>query len=286
MGIEPWLLFTILSYLSYAISTSIDKYMMNIKYDLESVAILKNFFDCLILFIFSVLVLTSSFDNIPFVPVLILGIISAVSWIYYYKILKTNAVGTIIPYYFSGETLVVFLSSLILFKETATLTNGIGVVMIILGIFLLSKKIERKTKNLQVIPSLLLLIVISAIGSLLIKIFLADIEPIKLATGVYGMTTILLVAYTVLTKKRLIENSLYKREALGKIFVSAVFGAIGTGLIYTALSIGTASKVYALSGSQSAFIVVIAAMALKEKVNKYQLLGVALAAIGVYLIST
>ena len=42
---ELWLLFGILSYFSYSISTSIDKYMMNKKYDIIKTSTFKMFFD-------------------------------------------------------------------------------------------------------------------------------------------------------------------------------------------------------------------------------------------------
>ncbi len=69
------------------------------------------------------------------------------------------------------------------------------------------------------------------------------------------------------------------------IITASFFGAMGTFLLYSALAIGDASKVFSIAGLQSAFIFIIASLFLKEKFRWHRLGGTMIIVAGVFLIS-
>ena len=74
-------------------------------------------------------------------------------------------------------------------------------------------------------------------------------------------------------------------KKIPKILVASFFGGIGTFLIYSALAVGNASKVYPLTGLSTIFIFIFASVFLKEKFMWHRLAGTVLVFLGIYLVS-
>ncbi|MBU1975668.1 MAG: EamA family transporter, partial [Nanoarchaeota archaeon] len=72
---------------------------------------------------------------------------------------------------------------------------------------------------------------------------------------------------------------------LGKISISALFGAVGTMLIFTAVSLAAASKIYPIGGSTAVFAFIIGTLFLKEKSTWPKAFGVLAVFIGIWLTS-
>ena len=279
-------MFGILSYFSYAISTSIDKYMMNKKYNVIKTSTFKMFFDGIILLIIGLIFFNLNFTYNLFLWSLVLGVIYALAGIIYYNSLKLKDVEEVVPSIQSLTILLIFIGSIIIFKELVNFFNYIGVILILVGVYLVLSKNQLKIPKLdKAIILIVLIIILTTIYSLLVKKLLFHIEPINLAIMMYFSTTIILVFYQLFFKRESLSSLFQFKPNISKIMIAAFFGAIGTFLIYYALSIGNASKVYPLAGLQSVFIFIIASVFLKEKFYWHRLIGTVVVFFGIFLIS-
>ena len=279
-------MFGILSYFSYAISTSIDKYMMNKKYNVIKTSTFKMFFDGIILLIIGLIFFNLNFTYNLFLWSLVLGVIYALAGIIYYNSLKLKDVEEVVPSIQSLTILLVFIGSITVFKELVNSFNYIGVILILVGVYLvLSKKYLKLPKFDKAILLIVLIIILTTIYSLLVKKLLFHIEPINLVIMMYFSTTIILVFYQLFFKRESLSSIFQFKPNISKIMIAAFFGAIGTFLLYYALSIGNASKVYPLAGLQSVFIFIIASIFLKEKFYWQRLVGTVIVFFGIFLVS-
>jgi drug/metabolite transporter (DMT)-like permease len=85
---ELWLVLGILAYFSYAISSAIDKHLMDIDYAPYNTSIYKMFFDGIILLLSSFLFFDPNLSVKAVYACLFLGGIYAVSSVVYYKMLQ------------------------------------------------------------------------------------------------------------------------------------------------------------------------------------------------------
>ena len=279
---EPWLILGILSYFSYAISTSIDKHLMNYGHKPLTTNMFKMFFDGVVLLIIGLIFFNLYLTPKLFFWSLLLGGIYAATGILYFRSLQLDDINKTMPYYKSSSLLLTFIGAIILFNEAVNLFNYIGIILILIGIYvvLLEKKFKLPRLN-KAITLVLILAILSTAYSLLAKKLLFDIEPINLAIMMYFSSAIIMALYLSVSKKQ--KKSFNIKSS--KIMVSAFFGAIGTFFLYTALSIGDASKIYAISGIQLVFIFIIALIFLKEKFYLYRLIGTITIILGTFLIS-
>ncbi len=279
---EKWLLLGILSYLSYAISTSIDKHLMNKEYDPANTNTLKMFFDGLILLIIGFLFFNLNFTFELFSWSLILGGLYAISGILYFTSLKLEDVGIIIPYLQSSGILLIFISSTIIFNEIVNIFNYIGIALILIGVYaVLSENGFKIPKLNKAVFLVLTIVILHTIYALLTKNLLFKIEPINLAIMMYFSSAMFLAGYLALFKR---QKKLHNING-SKIIVAAFFGAMGTFLLYSALAVGNASKVYPIAGIESVFVFILASIALKEKFYWHRVAGTIIVFLGIFLIS-
>lgn len=283
---ELWLVLGILAYVSFAISTSLDKYMMNVKCDIIQTSTFKMFFDGLILLIVGIAFFNLAISQDLILWALILGVLYAIGNIIYYKLLKIKDVEEAVPASQSLEILLIFIFSIILFSELVTISNYIGVALILIGVYAVLSKtglsIPEFNKGFVAILSV---VAVNITYWLLVKKILFDVKPIDLAIVMYFSTTIILVIYQLIAKKNIIKDVLKFKSHMPTVIVAAFFGAFGTLLIYSALAIGNASRVYPIAGVQSVFIFIIASMFLKEKFYWHRLAGVIAVVFGIFLVS-
>lgn len=281
-----WLILGILSYLSYSISTSIDKHMMIHNYGVFRTNTIKMFFDGVILLIIGLLFFQLSFTKHLLVVSIGLGLLYALGGIIYFLVLKYRDVGQAIPYTQATEILLIFLGALLFFNESAVGINYLGIVFILAGVYaVLSKTGLRFPKPDKSFVLLMMIVVINVIYWLLVKKTLNNAEPITLAIVVYFTTTIALLIYQALFRKQSFQQLKQLKTHLPRIITASFFGAMGTFLIFTAVSMGDASKVYPLAGINSVFIFIIATLFLKEKFTWHRLIGTLLVFAGIFLVS-
>jgi len=279
---QAWLLLGILSYLFYAISTSIDEYFMDNGHNPITTNTFKMFFDGIILLIIGFLFFNLDFSFELLFWSLILGGLYAILGIIYFTLLKIGDVEMIMPFFQSSTLLLVFVGSLMIFKETASFFNYIGIFLILIGVYaVLFKKHVRFFQINKIIFLTLLMVFFSTIYFLLAKKLLFDIKPINLAIMMYFSSAIFLTLYILLSKK---QRKLFDVKS-SKIIIASFFAAIATFLLYSALFVGLASKVYAIAGLQSVFIFIIASIFLRKKFYWRKFAGVIFVFLGIFLIS-
>ncbi|NOR85343.1 EamA family transporter [archaeon] len=283
---ELWLIIGILGFASSAISTSIDKYMMNHKYGAIKTNALKMFLDGVILLTIGLLFFNIEITSSLILWSLILGSLYAAAGILYFESLEITDVEEVMPFSNASTTLLIFIGSIIFLGETANLGNYIGIILTVIGIYLVlltnGLKYPKIDKGFYL---MIKMVIFTVIYSLLIKTTLTEIKPINIAITMYFSTTLFLVSYLVITKKESLSFHNEFKKHIPKIALSSFFGASATFLIFFALSIGKASKVYPLAGLQSVFILIIATIFLKEKITIKRILGTIIIFAGIYFIT-
>jgi len=290
-----WLLLGALSYLSFAISTSIDKLMMNKKYDALYTNTLKTFFDALILIVIGLIFFKLEFTPNMIILAIILGAIYAVVGRIYYLVLKLKDVSQTMPYLQSSQILLTFFGSLLLFNEPSNYLNYTGIVLIPIGVYaVLSEKGFKAPKIDKVFFYVLLIVALHIIYWLLAKKMLFDAQPISVGIAMYISCGFFLLIFLLFSRKknRASQANVKTSQALAApkhtvptIAIAAFFGAMGTFLLFSALKVGFASKVYSLAALQPIFIAIIALLFLSEKWHWNRVIGTVIVCAGIFLIS-
>ena len=280
---KSWLILGILAYLSYAISSSIDKTVMNRDADALSTNTLKCLLDGILLLVLG-LVSGVSFESSILIYSAVLGGLMAFSGVVYFKLLHEMDVDNAVPVRQSASTLLIFALSVLLLSETVSLANAVGGVLASAAIFMVMSDNPLKLPDLNLGVKLLGLSTFLGVSySLLVKVFVADISVIALSSTMYffaaGFQGLYHLKFRSFSE---LETSL--SQNFGRISIAAVFGASGTFLLYSALKIGEASQVYPLTGIQSVFILIFATLFLDEKATKWNILGIFMAFVGIYLV--
>ncbi|MBN2459172.1 DMT family transporter [Candidatus Woesearchaeota archaeon] len=284
--VMAWLFLGILSFLSYSISTSIDKHMMSKKYDVLRTNTLKMLFDGLILLVLGIIFFELNLKVEILIGAFFLGLLYAAAGVAYFTSLRLGEVSKVVPFLQSSEILLTFIAAIIIFQENASIINFLGVALIILGAYAVLSEEQLRLPRLGKLPFLIFLVTLFDVAYwLLAKKLLFDIKPIDLGVGTYLSSAVILFIYQLLFRRKTLEGVPPIMRTMPKIALAAFFGAMGTLLVFSALSIADASDVYPLAGLQSVFIFVIALIFLKEKFCWHRLLGTALVAMGIFCVS-
>lgn len=279
---EPWLILGILSYTSYAISNSIDKYLMNHRFNPLSTNTVKMFFDGIILLIIGSLFFNFNFSKDLILPAFVLGMFYAASGVLYFKVLKHKNVNEVVPFWQSLTLVLTFVGAVLFFSETPNIYNYEGIALVVAGVYVILSKKRLMLPSMNKAFSLILMIaLLDTSYSLLVKQFLGSLEPIMIAISMYFTTAIILFVYSLVRKE---QHNMFILENI-KIIPASVFGAVGTLFLFLALSASDASKVYPMAGLQSVFVFMFASLFLKEKFHIAKLVGTITVFAGIYLVS-
>lgn len=281
-----WFFLGIMAYLSFAISTSIDKLMMNKSYDPLDTSIYKLFFDGLILLIVGFLAFNQSITVNTILAGSLIGLLYGLSSVLYFKMLTYLDSQVAIPTSQSSSILLVAILAVPLFNESLSVINIIGIFIVIVGVYLVLDGRLRVPKKREGFRFLFAVVLIGVTHTLLTKQFLTGIKPITLSTILYLSSTGFLTFYKLLkTEQDSSVVKLFNRNEIITIFMAAIFGALGTILLFTSIMIGDVSKVYTLSGAQSAFIFIISVLFLDESASFKRGLGVIIVFLGISIVS-
>ncbi len=282
MLIEKWFLLGILSYFSYSLSNVADKYLLNLGYGVRKTFMFKSLFNGLILlilgFLFFKINITTKLIFQAFIPAVLF---SSAGLIFYYSLKKKDA-QIYVPFTQSAELLFIFTASIIFLKEAVNIYNILGVILIILGIYLILLKKKMSIEFDRILFYMLFASVLVAIYSVFVKFLLFEIEPINLSVSIYFSVFIILLLTSLFIKE---DKNKKVNFSFVKVGLTSFFGSIGTLLLFYALSIGNASKIYPLAGIQSVIVFFIAMIFLKEKFSWKRLFGSALVFAGIYFAS-
>lgn len=283
---ELWFIFSLIGYMIGAIAGIADKYMMNQQYHPVTTVLLRTLFN--VVFLSSAGLL---FFNLRITPLLLIlatipAFILAITFVVYLYVLQSRNISYIQPFSQSLDVLFIFLASIILLNEQTNLINYVGILVIVIGIYLvLTKhiiKVLHFDRNLLIIIALVPLDIAYA---LLIKIFLGTTEPISLAISIYLMAFLMLTFISLLMRRKLqlIKSSL--KSQLRIVLTASLCAAASITLLYTALAQANASKIYPMSGINSITVFFLATLFLKEKFYLHRFLGTLIIFLGIYLIS-
>jgi uncharacterized membrane protein len=282
---ELWIIFTLLGYTIGAVAGVLDKYMMNKHYHPVTTVLLRTLFNGLFLgttgLLFLHMKITFSLILLAAIPAFLL----AISFVVYLYVLQKKNASEIQPFSQSLDTLFIFLAALVLLHEPASLANYTGILVIVIGVYLvLAEHITRLPhldRNFLIIAAL---VPIDIAYALLIKTFLGTADPIALAVSIYLMAFLMLTVVSLLFRQQRQSAALFKPQ-LRIVIPASLCAATGAGLLYTALSQANASKVYPMAGISSIAVFLLATLFLKEKFHWHRFIGTLIVLLGIYLIS-
>ncbi|MBP1662295.1 MAG: EamA-like transporter family [Thermoplasmatales archaeon] len=283
---ELWLIYTLVGYTIGAISGALDKYMMNRQYHPVTTVLLRTMCNAIFLgttgYVFLNMQLSVSLLLLAAIPAFLL----AFSFVVYLFVLKKRDASEIQPFSQSLDTLFIFLASIVLLQESASFLNYVGIVIIVIGVYLVLTehitKIPRLDKSLLIIIALVPLDIAYA---LLVKTLLGEADPIALAVSIYIMAFLVLFVVSLLLRKRINNKPASFLPQLRIVLVASLCAATAAAFLYTALSQANASKVYPMAGLSSVTVFLLATLFLQEKFHKHKFIGTLIVVVGIYLIS-
>jgi uncharacterized membrane protein len=283
---ELWFIFSVIGYMIGAVAGILDKYMMNQRYHPVTTVLLRTLFNGLFLgttgLLFFNLYITASLLLFASIPALLL----AVSFVVYLRVLQRKNASEIQPFSQSLDVLFIFLASVVFLHESVNMVNYVGILILFFGIYLVLS--EHITERPHLDRSLLIIIALvpfDIIYALLIKTYLGTAEPIALAVSIYLMTFLMLAVVSLLLRRQIRTTSAMLKSQLRIVLVASLFAATSVGFLYTALSLGNASKVYPMAGVSSVTVFLLATVFLKEKFHYHRFIGTLIVVLGIYLIS-
>jgi uncharacterized membrane protein len=282
---ELWFIFSILGYTIGAVAGILDKYMMNQQYHPVTTVLLRTLFNAVFLgtagLLFLNLRITPSLLVLAVIPAFLL----AVSFVVYLRVLQRKNASEIQPFSQSLDTLFIFLASIVLLHEPATLPNYAGILVIVCGIYLVLAehitKVPRLDRNLLIIVAL---VPIDIAYALLVKTFLGSAEPIALAVSIYLMAFLMLTVVSLLLRRQRQPTASLKPH-LRIVLPASLCAAAAAAFLYTALSQANASKVYPMAGVSSVTVFLLATVFLQEKFYRHRFIGTLIVVLGIYLVS-
>jgi uncharacterized membrane protein len=285
---EPWFVFSVLGYMIGAVAGILDKYMMNQQYHPVTTVLLRTLFNAVFLgsagLLFLNLRISASLLLLAAIPAFLL----AVSFVVYLRVLQRKNASEIQPFSQSLDTLFIFLASIILLHEPATLPNYAGILVMVGGIYLvLAEHITtrpRLDRNLLIIAAL---VPIDIAYALLVKTFLGlgTAEPIALAVSIYLMAFLMLMVVSLFLRRQRQPTKASLKPQIRIVLVASLCAATAAAFLYTALFQANASKVYPMAGVSSVTVFLLATMFLKEKFHWHRFIGTLIVVLGIYLIS-
>jgi uncharacterized membrane protein len=283
---ELWLVFAILGYMIGAIAGILDKYMMNQQYHPVITVLLRTLFNAIFLgsagLLFLSMQITISLLLLATIPALLL----VVSFVVYLFVLQKKNASEIQPFSQSLDTLFIFLASIILLHESASLPNYVGILFIVIGVYLVLT--EHITKVPRLDRSLLIIVALVPIDiayALLVKTFLGTAKPIAFAVSIYTMAFLMLMVVSLLLRRKIQPTSASLKPQIRIVLVASLCAATAAAFLYTALSQANASKVYPMAGVSSIMVFLLATTFLREKFHWHRFIGTMIVVLGVYFIS-
>jgi uncharacterized membrane protein len=283
---ELWLVFALIGYTIFAIASTFDKYMMNQRYHPVTTVLLRTLFNGIFLGTAGLLILHISITPSLLMLAAIPAALLVVSFVVYLSVLQQKDASEIQPFSQSLDTLFIFLAAVILLHEPARLENYVGILVIVIGIYLvLTEHITRAPRLDRHLIIIEALVPIDLTYALLVKTFLREAEPIGLAVSIYLLSALLLAFVSLLWRRRMRLTAASLRPHLRIVIPASLCAATAAAFTYTALSQANASKVYPMAGISSVAVFLLATVFLKERFHKHRLLGTLIVVLGIYLVS-
>ncbi len=283
---ELWFIYAIIGYTIGAVSATLDKYMMNRMYHPVTTVLLRTFCNAIFLGTGGFLLLNMRLSTSLLLLAAIPAFLLAFSFVVYLFVLQKKNASEISPFSQSLDTLFIFLASIIILNEPARLENYVGILVVVIGVYLVLTehitKVPRLDRSLMIIIALVPLDIAYA---LLVKTYLGDTDPIALAVSIYIMAFLILFIVSILLRRRINNKATSLMPQLRTVLIASFCAAIAAAFLYTSLSVANASKVYPMAGINSVAVFLLATVFLKEKFHKHRFIGTIIVVLGIYLIS-
>lgn len=228
----------------------------------------------------------SSIDAKSFIFLILSGLSTGASWIFYFKALSIGDINKVVAIDKSSIILTV-LFAIIILKETNNLIfKIIFTVLIGIGTFMMIEKKEQTKTNVKetFIIYAFLAAIFSALTSILAKIGISNVES-NLGTAIRTFF-VLLMAFIIVTSKGKLNQikTINKRE-----FIFIYLSGIATGAswlcYYYAIQKGIVSVVVPIDKLSILVSISLSYIIFKENLTKKSLLGLSLIVIGTLLMT-
>jgi len=283
---ELWLILAIIGYIIGAIASIMDKYMMNKQYHPVTTVLLRTMFNAIFLASAGLLLLNMQINTSILLLAAIPAFLLVISFVVYLFVLQKKNASEIQPFSQSLDTLFIFLASIIILNESANILNYVGILVIVIGVYLVLTehitKIPRLDRSLLIIAAL---VPIDIAYAIVVKTFLGSAEPIALVVSIYTMSFLMLALVSILLRRHINNTTSSLKSQIKIVLIASIFAATAAALLYTALSQANASKVYPIAGVSSVMTFLLATMFLKEKFHWHKFIGTIIVFLGIYLIS-
>jgi len=283
---ELWFIFGLIGYIISAFANILDKYMMNQKYHPVTTVLLRALFNAVFLGFVGFMFLNISITPIVLLLAIIPAFLLAITFVIWLFVLQRKKISDIQPFSQSLDALFIFLASIIVLNEKASLVNYVGILVIVIGIYLVLTehvmKVPRLDRNFLIIIAL---VPGDIVYALILKIYLGTAEPIALAISIYMMAFLFLIIISLFMRKKLQLKISSLKSQLNIVFIASLCAATSIALVYTALSQANASKIYPMAGINSLTVFILATLFLKEKFYRHRFIGALIIFLGIYLIS-
>lgn len=228
----------------------------------------------------------SSIDAKSFIFLILSGLSTGASWIFYFKALSIGDINKVVAIDKSSIILTV-LFAIIILKETNNLIfKIIFTVLIGIGTFMMIEKKEQTKTNVKetFIIYAFLAAIFSALTSILAKIGISNVES-NLGTAIRTFFVLLMAFIIVISKGKLSQvKTINKRE-----FIFICLSGIATGAswlcYYYAIQKGIVSVVVPIDKLSILVSISLSYIIFKENLTKKSLLGLSLIVIGTLLMT-
>ena len=283
---QLWIPLTILGYTIGAVAGTLDKYMMNKQYHPVTTVLLRTFFNAVFLGTTGILLVHISITSTVLLLAVLPAFLLALSFVVYLRVLQKKNATEVQPFSQSLDVLFIFLASIIVLHEPASVFNYAGILLTFIGVYLVLtehiRKIPRLDRNLLIIIALVPLDIVYA---LLLKTFLASAEPIALAVSIYFMAFLMLAVVSLLFRPQKNHPVVSLKAQMRSVLLASLCAATAIAFLYTALSQANASKVYPMAGISSITVFFLATIFLKERFHWHRFIGTIIVVSGIFLIS-
>lgn len=228
----------------------------------------------------------SSIDAKSFIFLILSGLSTGASWIFYFKALSIGDINKVVAIDKSSIILTV-LFAIIILKETNNLIfKIIFTVLIGIGTFMMIEKKEQTKTNVKetFVIYAFLAAIFSALTSILAKIGISNVES-NLGTAIRTFFVLLMAFIIVIFKGKLSQvKTINKRE-----FIFICLSGIATGAswlcYYYAIQKGIVSVVVPIDKLSILVSISLSYIIFKENLTKKSLLGLSLIVIGTLLMT-
>ena len=279
---ELFLVLPIFAYLFFALTSSIDKYLVNRKISPLVVGSMKNLVVALFLLAAILIFAPGSFFAVSYVNwvvILATAVVGIGATVFFYRSMKLEEISRFVPYYQSAGILLPFVVVVILLNEIVNAYNILGAILVVAGVYASGSKRFELPKYVKEVH---LTAIFNAIALILIKVSAVSVFPLIISFVYYLITGVAMYKLSWPVKA---DFSLFKSVSNAKYLILASLGSfLGTSFLVFALSVVDGSVVFPVAGLYVMLVALFGGLWLKEKDLKKRLVGAALIMLGIYAV--